>query len=519
MQVQDVRVEAADIIEAMRTDADYFAGVVTPEVHTERWSTMHLSIWYMLLAALQSGLRITRHAIGIPRGHAKTQLLKLLIVYIILFTNLKYIMVVCNTTPLARSFIDDVMAMLRSDNIKKLFGDVDAEMEKDNAEYRKFKFRGRTVILKPMGAGNSVRGTNIDNTRPEVIINDDMQSADEAKSIEISKQLQSWFMGTLLKARSYRRAHIVYVGNMYPDLEITSKGALKKIYTCILRNLDLNKNWISWVTGAIQADGTAIWPAVQPVESLLEDLEEDTSQGQRATWFAEVQNDPAASAGEWFDITKMHIFQKLPGQEPIARFYMIDPSLGKKKSDGQQVALCAVYNENGIVIESIEPYQMEAPQLVETLVPNAIKNHVPLISAEAYGYQESLLQWFSWFMVREQVDSILLAAISRPSAKGGLTKNLAIHASFKLVYSGYIQFSPEAAAVYGSQATDFNLLSTENTDDILDVVEYCPRVWQKYRDACIIDQVLTTAYSDLEDSYSRDDSDSYHPATTTFYHG
>lgn len=516
-QEAEVALRSDEIIELMRTNLDYFASVVSPETYEGKFSPMHHIIWALMIESLLSGKRITRDAVGIPRGHAKTHLLKLACCYIAIFVpTRRYILPVLNTAKMSQSFIEDVMSMLRGDNVVKLFGSIDSAMIADNADRKVFVFRGRTMILKTMGAMNSVRGTNIDNVRPDTIICDDMQDKEEAKSPELSKALQSWFVGTLLKARNYKLCSVFYVGNMYPDVLISAKGAKNPVYTCILRNLDLNPRWVSTVTGAIQADGTVIWPEVHSLEALLEDLEEDTSLGQRATWFAEVQNDPEAGAGEWFDINKLLNFLPAQGEEPLARFIMIDPSLGKKESDGQVCTMFGAYNELGLVIEEIRTVQKDGPGLVQEVLLWALEKNCPLIAAEDYGYQATLIQWFAYVARQFQIpeETITLMNIHRKALSGGFTKNIAIKDSFQQVYSGYLKFFPEAGAAYGAQANVFDVLNLNNTDDIVDCVEYGPRIWEQAKDLCLIRQrVNTTEYAVYEANTVPDD---YHPATYSY---
>lgn len=497
--LQVAAVKPTDLREAMRLDLDTMAAVCAPDVYFSPMSPMHHSIWVLITNVLLTPTRLTKHAIGIPRGHAKTHTLKLLILYIIFFTDLSYVLVIGNTVSLARSVIEDVMTMLGSDNIRALFGDYRLGIDKDNAEVKEFNFLGRDLILKPFGAGSSVRGTNINNRRPQVIICDDMQSADEAKSIEQSKQLMTWFLGTLLKARDYHRCHVIYVGNMYPDLVTSEKGATPVTYACILRNLQLAHDWVSWVTGAFLADGSSIWPAVHPPEALLEDLASDTNLGNAHVWYAEVQNDPRASEGMFFNITKAAPWTPVMPMLPIGKFIMIDPSLGKKTSDNQVVGLFEIYDETGPVWKELRVMQMKAPQLVPAVLQWAMEENVPAIFGEAYGYQESLLHWFEYFMQIFNIPThaIKLVPISRAGGNQK-AKNVWIYESFGSVYAQVLKMVPKVFAAYTTEALAFNPLQTDNVDDILDNGEYAIRIFHEKRDLVIVNNVLRETFGNYE---------------------
>lgn len=490
-----------EVAESMRLDLDAMAATAAPEVYSAPLSPMHHSIWLLITEVIYAGEVFTKHAIGIPRGHAKTHLLKLLILWCILFTDLKFILVVGNTLKLARNIIDDVMAMLGSPNIRQLFGDFRDGIEKDNAEVRKFWFMGRTIILMPIGSGSAVRGANVDNQRPQLIICDDMQSREQAQSKEQSDDLLSWFLGTLLKARDYNRCHVIYVGNMYPDLEITPKGTPDPVYTCILRNLQKDPDWVTWVTGAFLADGSTIWPAVHPKEALLKDLASDTRLGKQHIWYAEVQNDPRAAEGMFYNSSRVGAYMPDFEFPPLGKFLMIDPSLGKKTSDNQVVGEFHIYDETGVVWEECRTIQKPAPELVMEVLEWALRKNISHIFCETYGYQATLLQWFAFFLAQMEIpeEAIQLVGITRPGGNSGPGKNAWIIQSFGYCYGDPVRgvqptlrFRPSALAAYNYEAEAFNPLATDNSDGILDVGEYAVRVFQEHGGSVIAaNRILT----------------------------
>lgn len=491
---EQVATSIADVVESMRLDLDAMAAVAAPDVYRAPLSPIHHTIWLLITDAIQASETYTKHAIGIPRGHAKTHLLKLLILHTILFTDLRFILVVGNTLKLARNIIDDVMGMLGSQNIQSVFGDYRPGIDKDNAEVRKFHFQGRDIILMPIGSGSAVRGANVDNQRPQLIICDDMQSREQAKSKEQSDELLSWFLGTLLKARDYNRCHVIYVGNMYPDLEITPKGHPDPVYTCILRNLQKDPDWVTWVTGAFLADGSTIWPQVHPKEALLKDLATDSRLGKQHIWYAEVQNDPRASEGMFYDPSRSITYEPFIEFPPLGKFIMIDPSLGKDTSDNQVVGEFHIYDEQGVVWQECRTIQKAAPQLVMEVLEWALTNNINTIFCETYGYQASLLHWFAFFLNQMEIpeEAIKLVGITRPGGNKGPGKNAWIIQSFGYCYAGTLRFRPPVLAAYNYEAGAFNPLATDNSDGILDVGEYAVRVFQEHGTAVIANNRVLT---------------------------
>ena len=469
-------VSKEEIRTLMRADINIMGKVLLPEECTADFSPVHQILWQKLTSSVSTTLNeYLRFAIGLPRGHAKTQLLKFLCIFIIAETKRRYILVVCNTATKAKNFINDVISILSSPNAAAIYGDWTEELMRDNDEYKKFRFNGRTIIMQPAGIGSSVRGANIDNRRPDVIICDDMQDLESSQSPEIAKKQLAWFVGTLLKARNYSRCAVIYLGNMYPDVEIGERGS--GVFGCILRNLDLDPDWTSIVTGAVLADGTALWEEVIPLEILMADLAQDTRLGQPHIWYAEVQNSPMGAGSEYFNMNLVPAIPYTVGASfPIGRFIMIDPSLGRKKSDAQMVILCNVYDSRGPVVEEYRIIQKSAPKLVEEVIQWALEAQVPLVCAESVAYQGTLLDWFMARCEEWGIEGISFLGIDR----AGANKNASIIGGMKQVTEGSIMLRPQVLTAYAAQAAIFQPMKANNVDDLLDCVEYSWRVFTTY---------------------------------------
>ena len=467
-----------EVIQHMLSSLDAFGTVLVPEEVTAEFADIHYNTWDLLTTAVLKEEGLDKYAIGIPRGHAKSFLLKLLCVFIILFSKRNYILIVCATATLAENFVADVCSILDGDNCRRLFGDWRADVTNDKESLKKFHFRGRNITIVPRGKGGAIRGTNIDMKRPDVIINDDIQTIEESRSEDQSLQLLQWFLGTLLKARSPRRCTIVFLGNMYPDVPLGERqlDESKQLYTCLLRNLQRNPEWMTWVTGGILADGTALWEAVHSKEALLSDLRQDTALGQQEIWFAEIQNDPAAVSGKWLDPSKIPEYPYNEFDLVIGKFLVIDPSLGKKKSDDQIVALFYVYDDKGPVLREVRNIQKSAPDLVKEVLEWCLEERIPLVAAESVAYQATLLQWFAFFVSKLGIEGINFVGVT----PRGMSKPSRILAYFKGLMAGRTWLHEDAKPLVLAQAQLYQPQKSDNIDDILDTGAYGEDVFVQY---------------------------------------
>lgn len=477
MSTREISAEVKQLREQAQ-QLNFLAMLALPELFQFPFPKFYEYLWSRFTEVLGKDRDFSKFALGLPRGHGKTIFLKLLILFIVLFTNRKFVLVVCAKRELAESIIGDVCDMLEHPNIVKLFGNYKENITTDRSYKKVFRFRNRPVILWAVGHDGSFRGINEKMRRPDVMIFDDAQTRECALSEVQANDFIEKFHGTMLKAKAPDSCTFLYVGNMYRDM-VVKETAAKKIYGCLLRNLKESSEWESIVTGGIVIgkDGQqqALWEDLQPLEQLLAEFRDDLNMGTPETFFAEVLNDPKGGVLKHFDFSKV---PAVTSDNEIAegKFIIIDPSLGKKKSDDMIVNL--YYLRDGIpMLREIRKIQDSVPNMVREVINWAIQERVPLVVAEDYGFQQSLVQWFHAVSVQLGLQGITFAGINR----GRLSKNAAILGSFKEMMRGEILIHDDARIELFDQISVFDPTKTDNRDDIMDNVAYAPYVVEKYR--------------------------------------
>ena len=450
---------------AAKQDLNWLAALAIPEVFQFPYPPIFLAIWQMFQTAVEKKKGKDHLAIGIPRGFGKTIILKLYVLYLILFTDRQFILIVCNTQELAENFISDVADMLSSDNIIRLFGDYRFSLERDTLKLKKFSFRGRPIILAGAGAKTSLRGLNIKYVRPDVIIMDDMQSREEAESVVESVKTITWMIGTLLKAASPHRCLNIFVGNMYPF-----EGA-------ILKKLKYNPAWISFICGAILEDGESVWPELKPVDELITELENDTALGHPEIFYSEVMNDEEAGTRSGVDISSIRGVpsRDLPDYHQ-AGFVIIDPSLGEKKSDDIAIGAVLLYDEKPI-LRQLEVGKFTPLEVIRKALSLALHYRLGAIIVESVAYQKSLIFWFN--QVKEQLG--IQGIDAYPIIPGRNKKNSRIIAALKQLVAKEILLHEDVRNQVIYQITHWNPLKTNNKDDILDIIAYIYQVINLYK--------------------------------------
>lgn len=460
---QDHGINRDTAVAGCRDNLDFFASVCLPDVYKFKFPKHLHALWQILCIGGVKDDSQDKLAIGLPRGFAKTLLLKLYVVWCVLFTDRNFILVVCNTATLAENFIADVADTLSSPNIIRIFGDWRLGMEKETQELKKFTFKGRNIIIAGLGSGSSLRGLNLKFRRPDVILMDDMQSKEESDSpVEASKQL-IWMLGTLMKANNKARCVFVFLGNMY-----SSEG-------CILKKLQTNPAWISVVTGAILEDGESLWPELRSVDSLLEELDNDESMGHPEIFYSEVMNDAEAGSRSTIDFSKINVWPTSTNEELIHEggFILIDPSLAKKASDETAIGAFLLFNGEP-VLWKLKVGKFNEKDKVQTCIQMALECKVMAIVVEAVAYQESLCFWMEHYKNKLGLQGLRVLTVN----PAGIAKNSRILAMTKSLTatSNRIWLHKDLRSIVVHQLIYWNPLKTHNKDDVIDILAYAQKI-------------------------------------------
>lgn len=494
----EIHVKHEEVMTAAEQDVNFLAALAMPTVFEYMFPPLMIAAWGLMKDAVFKVRDFSQLCLGIPRGHGKTTLIKLFILFCILFTKKNFILVISSTAALAENIIADVVDMLNEDNIKKVFGDWKVGLEKDTQELKKFTFRGRTVILAAIGAEGSMRGLNLKNERPDVMIFEDIQTAECAESKVQANALERWMIGTAMKAKSPAGCLFIYVGNMFPTP-----------YS-ILRKLKKNPRWTKFICGAILSDGTALWEELQPLQQLLAEFDNDVSMGHEEIFAAEVLNDENAKVHLRADLAKINEWPFANElDKPNGKFIIIDPATNKQGSDAITIAGFGVYD--GIpAITEIDEGSYSPGETIKHALLMAIKGNYHLIGVEATAYQHSLLYWFEFICRQLSIAGIEFVELHT----GGLSKNTRITNGIKMMSKGELRVHPSCRGLVIAQLNQWNPIKRDNVDGILDVIGYAPSMLELYGHLMTIEGEISN--QDYDASQVQPDNCSFTNVTANF---
>lgn len=460
---QSIAAETQQVQESARHSLDFLAALAMPDVYKYAFPMVFTGIWQWLSDYCHKIRDFSQIALGLPRGFSKTTVLKLFILYCILFTKKTFILYIGGTQMKANDVIGDVADMLDEPNIKATFGDWRIGMVSDRADFKLFGFRGRNIILRAAGAGSDIRGITRKNRRPDIMIFDDVQTREDADSQVISDQIENWMQGTAMKAKSPEGCLYIFLANMYP-----TKYSL-------LKRLKPNPNWMKFIVGGITDDGKSLWEELHPLAQLLREYTNDAAAGKANIFFSEVLNDENATVNNDFDLTKIPDYDVDQDEIPTACGIIIDPSNDKENSDATAILYMEIHQGIPCAIEIHEEH-LSPLGTIEKALEIALRKNCRVIGIESNAYQYSLQFWFKHVCDQRGIKGIEPVELYT----GTMQKNNRILSALALYMKGELKVHTKARPLLHNQIRGFNPMKSKNVDGILDCITYMPKLIELY---------------------------------------
>lgn len=214
--------------------------------------------------------------------------------------------------------------------LRKLYGDMVGDRWTDE----QFVL-ANGVCFTAVGAGQSIRGINYRNRRPDYLMPDDLYDEEDIYNPESTEKKNNWFWSTLYPARAQgQRNSVQLTGTASNELDLMNK--LEKLKWVKSRTFQAITDW---------KKKTVLWPEKNSFDQLMQDMEGMTS----SIFMREMQNECRDDATSI--VKKAWIREYDPATlAPSGRFEYVgcllgvDPSIGaKEENDYTGIALIYVF--------------------------------------------------------------------------------------------------------------------------------------------------------------------------------
>lgn len=459
----------AEIVRQLESDGEFFIEFFLADELTSPVPFFHYGeIWPLL-----TNTAMQRALLAIPRDHAKTTLSKLAVVWYFLFTNHRFCVYLSNTNTIAKNACKDIMGYFNSPNFIATYGRIKVIKESETDSLWIFEItmrdgRVKKCILRAVGAGQQMRGINIDNQRPDIAVVDDVEDNENTDSEVLQKKLDKWIFGPFIKALA-RRKKIIWLGNM-----------LQK--TSLLARLSQRPNWNPVVFGALVKDAvtgalTPLWPERWSMEELIEDFQEYREMGLVETWMCEMMNMPGHGV-DGFTQEQLN-FAPVPGPDEIlASWLVLDPAFGENASnDDSSITVHVLPRDGPAMIVDHRTGKFREHELFDQMMSLARTWNAWVWGIEAVAAQRVLIPFFQILLASQlmnhNVEMVPLMAGKGDPKVARIKSWVALMAKGEYaVYEGAVEIT--------TQLLNYNMKKKSNRDDLIDSCAYGPQMLLQY---------------------------------------
>lgn len=290
------------------------------------------------------------NAFRIFRGGAKTSLLRVYTAQRVAYDLSRTIMFVSVSQPHS---ITSVRWLRRQIQYNRVFADTFglSPGDKWTDEWLEVKHNvtGKVTTVLAVGITGQIRGFNIDDYRPDLIIGDDLCNEDNTATPEQRRKISNLWFGALQnslapesEAPLAKMALLQTPLNPEDLIEVCSK----------------DPQWNSLTFGVLREDGTSRWPERWSTEKLLKEKEAYTRRGQYSLWMREKECRLVAGETMPFDIDNLQYYTEVP--DGGVTIVAIDPASSESKTAddtaivavrfiGQKIYVLEVFAERGVM--------------------------------------------------------------------------------------------------------------------------------------------------------------------------
>ena len=261
-----MKIDYLELLEDIEVFHNFCLPILNPEleeVETFNVPDFHLQIYKDLLKDDRLQLTVA------PVGFAKSTLLKILALYEVLIKKqVKFTLYVSSTDTKAVEHLGAIQKVLERGYFKRVFG---YEILSKNTHEIIILYNNHKYKIEAVASGSDIAGKNFEGIRPALIIVDDLEDLEQAKSIERTNKLQDWLFTVLIA-----RLPSLQEGKIRMINTVLSLDSLTNRILGNSPNLQFKKDFKDWITyfyQALDSDQKSIWEERHPTEFLLKEKE------------------------------------------------------------------------------------------------------------------------------------------------------------------------------------------------------------------------------------------------------
>lgn len=341
--------EKEKILALCYDDIDTFARIFLSTYKTRETPDFHIEIERTLKDENNKRVEIIA-----PRGHAKSTVVSFIYaMWNICFKRKKFIVLISDSWEQSKAFLEMIKSQFETNEmLKYYFGNLIGDKKWNEGEI----ITENDIKILCLGTGMKLRGLRYKETRPDLIICDDIQNDELVSSENRRKKLKYWFNAVVMPSLNHD-GQLVLIGTTlhYDDL------------LCEVKKKDLYPEFLTLEYKAIKENNQPLWPDMFSMEKLETIKKQYIARGMKYVFDREYMNNPVSDEDRLFRMTGMQYFTyaDIPPNKKLDVFITFDRAYSKgEKSDFTGIAVVGIDKDDNWYVLHSENYRGNDDEII-----------------------------------------------------------------------------------------------------------------------------------------------------------
>ena len=291
-----------------------------------------------------------------------------------------FLVVICATQRTAsKKLLEVSREYLSSPEMRRM---MDSVRENSGLAFEVQYQTGQSVRIEAYGKGAAVRGLSWGAKRPDLVIIDDPQDEEDARSETVTASDWDWFLSDVYFLGQSTR--IFLIGNNLGE---------RCIIECVMRGADRLKFTAKKIP-ILTREGKSAWPEKWPLREIERDRNTYALEGKTDIWYRNKMCEAISPDSQKFKKEYFRYYEKPPNASELNIYTAVDLAISEKpNADYSAIVTVGVNSAGHWVVLDVE-YGRYDPTTTMDAVFSAVQKWRPLaVGIEAVAYQSALLHF------------------------------------------------------------------------------------------------------------------------------
>ena len=319
---------------------------------------------------------------------------------------------------------------------------------------------GTIVNVLALGITGQIRGFNLDDFRPDLIVADDILSDENTRTKDQREKVSDLFEGALYNSLAAQTeapsAKIALLQTPFHQDDEAMRCAK-------------DPHWNPAVYGILDAEGKSVWETKFPTAQVYEERDSAFIRGRKRLWMREKMCVILKGENQLLDSEKLKYWTEVPTD--LLHFMSIDPASAESPKADENVVMCIGVKDSDVYVLGYEASTNVMPDRCTTQFFDLAFRFPPILRAgvESIAYQRIL----AWYIETEMRNRGIYVPIDKIQDQRKKSDKILQHIPLLLAY-GHLYIHP-SMRTFIEQMDEWDPSDDMVHDDILDALSMAIR--------------------------------------------